>query len=556
MKKLICLVLVFTVLLTACSGWEVEIRNPEEENEKTSSESKEEISSEPGNIPEEPKAESFDKIMVYSDDYNVIFEKLEGEILSEWLDIIKPEEWTEDSSEKEGGHLSSECLVLGSGMDATMYIGFDSYGDEIALIKWGGSALCSKSYLIPEGTFERAKAFAEEIKEERTSVFSYPECNFDMSAQAFLARENDEYILWLARFLDCLGWPVATGLGSFTDYKGFDYGGELNSKQLFNCFMFVFDENSGVSGSNRTELAWLDETDGKYHIPINDINSVLGKYFSGFSFDYTKIGVNYEYDWYNDGIIIQGGYGIGNQWYGKSKVVSVEETGDGALFAIIEIWPFSENEEGGFDISKENAVRKGLEFRPSESGCTVSTLFEIGNYFPKEVPKEMSEEHREIAAKYIAPIHDLAVNETWNDPSEISGKGYYFTFFSMEYNIIFGKGREAEHYGIESAENPYDKGEKIPPEEMEGVLARHFKGVFQSLRDEYYDSENKTYYAPEYIGFGEAVFPYVTEVTEDGNEMVILFDLVNESGNVFAKKELLIDISDPISWKYISCSER
>ena len=222
---------------------------------------------------------------------------------------------------------------------------------------------------MPEGVFENAKAFLEKIKREQYSVFDYPECNYDMSVGAFVQRKNDEYILRLGRFLDCLSWPVATGLDSFADYKGYSSGAELNSKQLFNCFMFIFEENWLSEASGRTDMAWRNETDEQYHIPLDDINSILGKYFSGYSFDYTEITVNYEYDEDIDGIIIPGGYGIGNQWYGDSKVSSVTDNCDGTITAVIEIHPFIANEEDGFDISEVPLIKNTLVLRPSEKGC-------------------------------------------------------------------------------------------------------------------------------------------------------------------------------------------
>lgn len=39
MKKIFCMALVFALMLTACSKWDIEIRNPEENTEEISSES-------------------------------------------------------------------------------------------------------------------------------------------------------------------------------------------------------------------------------------------------------------------------------------------------------------------------------------------------------------------------------------------------------------------------------------------------------------------------------------------------------------------------------------
>lgn len=206
-----------------------------------------------------------------------------------------------------------------------------------------------------------------------------------------------------------------------------------------------------------------------------------------------------------------------------------------------------EDDPKAMDFIKNTAPRFKVTFKKTDEG-------ELYMASSEKLFKEMSEEYREIAAKYIAPIHYIAVNETWSDPNEISGKGFYFSYFSMAHNLIFGKWREAAHYGIEG-ENPFGNGEEISAEEIEGTLAKHFESDFASLRSEYYDSEKGTYYAPTYAGFGEAVFPYVTYVKETDGVLKILYDLVNENGNVFATKELRIDISDPENWKYTDCYE-
>lgn len=208
--------------------------------------------------------------------------------------------------------------------------------------------------------------------------------------------------------------------------------------------------------------------------------------------------------------------------------------------------PKLEDDPAVIDFIENRAPRFKVVFRKTAGG-------ELYMASSEKILMEMTEEYREIAAKYIAPIHYLAVNETWSEANEISGKGYYMSYFSMAHNLIFGKGREAEHYGIAAGENPFKSGEEISAEEMEGVLSRHFDSDFISLRDGYYDEDNGTYYAPEYAGFGAAVFPCVTYVSELDGVLTILFDLVNENGDIFATKKLLVDISDPENQKYLWC---
>lgn len=375
MKKTVftaLIMIVLAVIFASCMGEETDIKEnggslssilSEESSEPEKEDVPEnETEKEPELSFEEPAAESFDRILVFQDDSHSEHAYLTEEELAEWLSIINPEDWKEDTAEKEGGCLSNNCIILGR-TNATMYIGIDYTGDEIALIKWGGNY--SKSYVMPKGTFEKAKAFEERIKKEQPTVFNYPECDFDISAQAFTERENDEYILWLERMLNCLCWPAATGLDSFMDYGGYSSAGELNSKQLFNCFMFIFDENIVA----RRDKLWLDETDGKYHIPIDDIYSILGKYFCDYTFDYTDVSINYEYDKYINGIIIPGGYGVGSRWGGESKVVSVSDNGDGSITAVIDIYSYVEDSEGGMVILEEPTSRNTVVLRPTENGC-------------------------------------------------------------------------------------------------------------------------------------------------------------------------------------------
>ncbi|MBR3611323.1 MAG: membrane lipoprotein lipid attachment site-containing protein [Oscillospiraceae bacterium] len=205
-------------------------------------------------------------------------------------------------------------------------------------------------------------------------------------------------------------------------------------------------------------------------------------------------------------------------------------------------------DEKAMDFIKNEAPRFLVTFKYNEEG-------ELYMASSEKIPTQMTEEQREIAAKYIAPIHYLAVNEKWVNPNDISGKGYYFTFYSMEHGMLFVIDREYEHYGIDKPEKaPYERAQAIPTEIFEGALKKHFESELPSLRNEYYDSENDCYYYPEYIGFGNDYYPVVTWAGDTGyGYYSILFDIQDYSGNVVASKELQIDISDPENWKYKYC---
>lgn len=207
--------------------------------------------------------------------------------------------------------------------------------------------------------------------------------------------------------------------------------------------------------------------------------------------------------------------------------------------------PLQEDEKA-MEFIKNEAPRFKVTFKYNENG-------ELYMASSEKISTKMTEEQREIAAKYIAPIHYLALNERWTNPDEISGKGYYFTYYSMAYNYIFGKGAEERHYGIEAKTLP-DFSEDISTEEFEGTLKKHFESELPSLRMDYYDKENDCYHHPEYIGFGEPFFPVITWAGDTGyGYYAILFDIQNSSGDVVGSKELRIDITDPENWKYEYC---
>lgn len=317
----------------------------------------------------EPPVESFSKILVYSDDNHQILHEISAEELENWISIIKPAEWKEDTSEKEGGSLF-DPIIIGRKDSGTIYMGFDNYGDEIALIKWGKGSIYSKNYVMPEGTLAKAKAFEEKIIKENPTAYNYPECLYDLSAEAFLNRENDDYILYLDELLCCCDWTAAKEDRTKL-YEGFSSAAELNSKILYNVFMFTFDYCGASADTNMAKAAWFNESDQKYHIPYNDIYTVLGKYFEDYSFDMGETGVNYDYDKFDIAILIDGGYGVTSFRGDKREVVSVTKNGDGTLTAVVESHVYHMDDKDNMILSEKPEKRNTMILRPHENGCIV-----------------------------------------------------------------------------------------------------------------------------------------------------------------------------------------
>ena len=312
-----------------------------------------------------PAIENFDKLLVCSDDNGSIFANLSEEQMAELVSILDRENWQEYDATKEGGELSSP-IRFAFGAKGAMYIGEDFYGDETVIIKWNGSKTLSKVYTLPEGTVAAVNDFGKRVKLAIPSPLNYPECDYEMSAEAFLNRENDKYLEGMALRMDCLGWLQE---GGFSGYKGYSSAAELDSGALFNVFMFNFDEAFGAEEANLAKLKWLWQ-DGLYHISLADIHAVLGKYFEGYSFDVEEISVNFEYDEETDCIVIAGGYGVYNQWYGEREIVSVTDNGDGTLTAVIDQRAYIIDEEtDSMSLSKEPTARHTLVFRPEENAC-------------------------------------------------------------------------------------------------------------------------------------------------------------------------------------------
>ncbi|MBE6899694.1 MAG: hypothetical protein E7479_03390 [Ruminococcaceae bacterium] len=314
---------------------------------------------------EEPKIEDFGRITLYSEDGIYVYYEFSDEELAEWLSIIRPESWKEDITEREGGSISDPIMLSGNG--AGMYLGYD-IGNETALIKYGYERNLSKIYIMPEGTLEKAKEFEKRMIRENPNVLTYPECNYDMSAEAFINRENDDYILWLDELMLCCQWGEGKEFSGFESYK------DLGSKSLFNIFMFVFDYCSAGYEDNLTKAAWYDSSDEKYHIFMGDIYTILRKYLVVNGLDMEETSVNYEFDEEKNEIIFSGGYGV-TMYRGETrKVVSVTDKGDGTITAVIESHVYLMDDEDNMFLSEKPEIRRTMVLRPGYFRCVVESL--------------------------------------------------------------------------------------------------------------------------------------------------------------------------------------
>ena len=314
---------------------------------------------------EEPKIEDFGRITLYSEDGIYVYYEFSDEELAEWLSIISPESWKEDITEREGGSISDPIMLSGNG--AGMYLGYD-IGNETALIKYGYERNLSKIYIMPEGTLEKAKEFEKRIIRENPDVLTYPECNYDISAEALVSRESDDYILFLDELMLCCPW------GEGKDFKGFESSKELNSETLYNIFMYIFSFCGTEHYDDLSRFEWYDYADGKYHIPMADIYTILWKYVIVNGLIMEETGVNYEFDEEKGEIIIYGGYGVTAYTDEKRNVVSVTDNGDGTITAVIESHVYNMDDEDNMILSEKPEIRRTMVLRPGYFRCVVESL--------------------------------------------------------------------------------------------------------------------------------------------------------------------------------------
>lgn len=315
----------------------------------------------------EPEAENYCKILLYSEDGNYIYHDFSDEELAEWLSIIKPENWIEYTSELMGG-INSQ-IQLQSEFGTAMYLGF--YPDnEVALLKYGKNDNLSKVYILPEGTIAAAEEFEKRIIRENPDVLTYPECNYDISAESLINRESDDYILWLDELMLC----CPRGEEDWRDYEGFESSEELDSKKLFNIFMYIFDYCAAEHYDDLSRFEWYDYGYDKYHIPMTDIYTILRKYLVVNGLNMEETSVNYEFDEEKNEIIIPGGYGVTYYRGEKRNIVSVTDNGDGTITAVIESHVYYMDDKDNMILSEKPEIRRTMVLRPGYFRCVVESL--------------------------------------------------------------------------------------------------------------------------------------------------------------------------------------
>ncbi len=194
MKKLICLVLIFTLMLTACSKWEIEIVDPtkpvEGESELIAPENEKE--EKPENIPEE-KPEDFSEeeipaeteeltendepsvsdlayISVSMDERLPLSEK-QKELIEE---LLQTESWTDVPEDWEGKEteMFPPYNIFESDGRGTLYVGPEGE-NTLIMLKWGENQKYKKYYFAPEEVaydieiFREKIVFSKEISEEQ-----------------------------------------------------------------------------------------------------------------------------------------------------------------------------------------------------------------------------------------------------------------------------------------------------------------------------------------------------------------------------------------------------
>ena len=190
MKRIICLVLIFTMMLTACSKWKVEIVDPtkpvegdselavseEKEQPEHKEESKSESETEPQpenppseeKIPEEteeltekdePSVSDFTYIVV-SEEENLPISEEQKELISE---LLQTEKWTDLPEDWQGkGGLLSPSNIFGSNGKGTLYVSPDEE-NTLVMLKWGKGQKYKKYYYAPKEVAYDIEKFREKI---------------------------------------------------------------------------------------------------------------------------------------------------------------------------------------------------------------------------------------------------------------------------------------------------------------------------------------------------------------------------------------------------------
>ena len=209
-----------------------------------------------------------------------------------------------------------------------------------------------------------------------------------------------------------------------------------------------------------------------------------------------------------------------------------------------------EDDPAAMDFIENKLPRYKVNFKKTDEG-------KIYIASCKKLPVNMEGEYFAIMQKYIAPIHYLAVGESWSDINEVSAE-QLFAAGCAWYNYY----PNAEYL------NEYYKLENSMQKNPEGWEFERFAMVYTEDQEDrlhelpYYNSKTENYIIPEDLCFGEERYPVVTYVYELDDTLSIYYDIIDSEGNYIGSRELRIKFEeDKIDdyksrWKYLACYER
>lgn len=205
-------------------------------------------------------------------------------------------------------------------------------------------------------------------------------------------------------------------------------------------------------------------------------------------------------------------------------------------------YKYLEDDPAAMDFIENRLPRYKVSFKKTAEG-------ELYISSSEKLPVNMEAEYEAIMQKYIAPIHYLAVNETWTDLNEVPA----------EYLLAAGYAWVYDHYPNAGYLNEYYGTEDTMPQNPEGGEFERFAMIYTEGQEErlrelpYYDAENENYILPKNFCFGAEKYPVVTFVYELDDTLSIFYDIVDSEGKVIGSRELMIEIIDDIQWRYVGC---
>ena len=203
----------------------------------------------------------------------------------------------------------------------------------------------------------------EEIPEEKvykSADITFPENLYDMTPESFANRDNDEYIKYLYKILSSTNWPGVTGI-SYSEYFGFESAENFSSKILYNVFCTAAEDYYDCYHVSDFEVV----------IPIEDIFSVLDKYFYNYNLNTDEIGINFEYTGEGKYIKAPGFIGIYPSVGVYYDIESVTDNGDGTVTAVIAM---EKTVEEGYNIVSTGEIesRHVFNFKPEQNSCKIN----------------------------------------------------------------------------------------------------------------------------------------------------------------------------------------